>query len=57
MIDKETRGEIVRLLIKRRKKLGHKTVMPLDLHSDLNWIMSHIGTILADVIIENNKED
>jgi len=50
MIDKKTRIEIVKLLISRRKGLGHKIVTPLDLYVDLDWMKSNVGILLEEVL-------
>lgn len=49
MIDKNTREKIVKLLLKRKKRLGIKQLQVLCLHSDLDWIKSHLGMIMDDL--------
>jgi len=49
MIDKETRENIVKLLLKRKKRLGIKQIQVLELHSDLDWIKFHLGMIVDDL--------
>ena len=49
MIDKKTREEIVTLLLKRKKRLGIKQFQVLCLHSDLDWIKSHLDMIVDDL--------
>lgn len=49
MIDKKTREEIVKLLLKRKKRLGIKKFQVLCLHNDLDWIKSHLGEIIDNL--------
>lgn len=49
MIDKKTREEIVKLLIKRKKRLGIKQFQIVCLHHDLNWIQDNLGNIMDDL--------
>ena len=50
MINKNTRDEIVILLLKRRKTLGQKTISPLDLYADFYWLQQHSGMILEEIV-------
>jgi len=49
MIDKETRENIVKLLLKRKNRLGIKQFQVLKLQYDLDWIKSHLGMIVDDL--------
>ena len=49
MIDKKTREEIVKLLLRRRKRLGIKEFQVLCLHNDLDWIKNNLGMIADDL--------